>query len=102
MLSGKLQGELQAISTVHTDMFDKIQHYGATDPSLVLLISQIQQGTKSSTKYVWQYNQLKRKGKLVVGSDPELRIELLQYVHSSNDGGYSGVKVTMTRINSVV
>ncbi|GJX38273.1 retrotransposable element Tf2 [Tanacetum coccineum] len=39
-----------------------------------------------------------RKGKIVVGNDPELRRELLQYFYGGVVGGYSGVKVTTHKI----
>ena len=102
-LSRRPQGTLHAITTFHTDLLERITNSWTTDPSLVQLISQLQQGPASSpTKYTWQHNQLRRKGKLVVGNDTALRTDLLHYFHSSPTGGHSGIKPTMVRLSSVL
>ena len=49
-------------------------------------------------KYTWQGEQLRRKGKLMVGTDPELRLKLLRYFHNSAEGGHSGVEATTKKI----
>ena len=102
-LSRRPLGEFNAITIFHTDLLDKIRHSWTTDPYLVHLISQLQQGIAvPNTKYVWQNNHLRRKGKLVVGNDPGLQKELLQLFHNTFDEGHSGVKPTMVRISGVL
>nr|GEY78067.1 putative mitochondrial protein [Tanacetum cinerariifolium] len=44
---------------------------------------------------------LKRKGKVVVGDDPELRKELVQHFHDEAIGGHSGDHVTMKKLGSL-
>ena len=58
VLSRRPQGEFQAISTLQTDLMDRIKASWTTDPVLVQLISQLQQGALLASKYAWQYNQL--------------------------------------------
>ena len=70
--SGGSVGELQVITIVQTELFTRIQLTWTSDPQLVQLISQLQQGTKTSTHYTWTHGQLRRKGKLVVGNDMAL------------------------------
>ena len=101
-LSRRPCAHLQAIITLHSDLFDRIQLTWTSDPHLIKLISQLQQGTKSSTKFTWINNQLRRKGKLVVGQDDTLRNELLYFFHSSPTGGHSGMHPTMARISPVI
>ena len=48
-LSRRPQGALQAITFYQTDLMDKIKHSWTTDPSLQHLISQLQQGLKTSS-----------------------------------------------------
>ena len=40
---------------------------------------------------------LRYKGRIWVGSDPELRLQLIHVVHSSALGGHSGIPVTYRR-----
>nr|GEX51823.1 reverse transcriptase [Tanacetum cinerariifolium] len=52
-------------------------------------------------KYSWTGGILKRKGKVVVGNDLELRKELVQHFHDEAIGGYSGAHVTMKKLESL-
>ncbi|GJS13679.1 transposon ty3-G gag-pol polyprotein [Tanacetum coccineum] len=62
--------------------------------SYLAIITKLQARQEAKKHYVWSNNQLTRKGKIVVGNDPELKRELLQYFHGGVVGGHSGVKVT--------
>ncbi|GJV36444.1 retrotransposon-related protein [Tanacetum coccineum] len=55
-------------------------------------------GQEAKRHYVWSNSQLTRKGKIVVGNNPELRKELLKHFHEGVVGGHSGVKVTTHKI----
>ncbi|KAJ7946901.1 Ty3/gypsy retrotransposon protein [Quillaja saponaria] len=48
-----------------------------------------------------QQDQLRRKGRLVVGADEVLRKELLELFHSSPGGGHSGMYATSKRISGI-
>nr|GFA26956.1 hypothetical protein [Tanacetum cinerariifolium] len=52
-------------------------------------------------KYSWTGEILKRKGKVVVRNDPELRKELVQHFHDEAIGGHSGAHVTMKKLGSL-
>ncbi|GKE40572.1 putative mitochondrial protein, partial [Tanacetum coccineum] len=52
-------------------------------------------------KYSWTGEILKRKGKMVVGNDPELRKELVQNFYDEAIGGHSGAHVTMKKLGSL-
>nr|KYP76053.1 Retrovirus-related Pol polyprotein from transposon 17.6 [Cajanus cajan] len=56
----------------------------------------------SHKHYKWQNGELRRKGKLVVGNNLELRKDLLVWLHASATGGHSGINATMKRVKSVV
>ena len=101
-LSRRPQGQLQAITFYHSDLFDKIKQSWSSDPSLVQLIKRLQQDQLTSSKYAWQNDQLRRKDKLVVGADLAFRIELLQLFHCSPTRGHSVTKPTMAGISSVL
>ncbi|GKF82123.1 putative mitochondrial protein, partial [Tanacetum coccineum] len=52
-------------------------------------------------KYSWNGEILKRRGKVVVGNDPELRKELVQHFHDEAISGHSGAHVTMKKLGSL-
>ncbi|GJU75008.1 retrotransposable element Tf2 [Tanacetum coccineum] len=69
-----------------------------SDPVLHDVITSLQQGTSKKSKYTWTANELRRKGKLVVGNDEQLRLKLISHFQSSPTGGHSGVHATMKRL----
>lgn len=70
------------------------------NPRLLEVIQQLQNG-QSHKHYTWDQQQLRRKGKLVVGPDSGLRLKLLQWGHDSSIGGHSGRDATITRIKGL-
>ncbi|GKE25699.1 putative mitochondrial protein, partial [Tanacetum coccineum] len=52
-------------------------------------------------KYSWTDGVLKRKGRVVVGNDLELRKELIKYFHNEAIGGHSRVYVSTKKLNAV-
>ena len=93
--------ELKAISVFSTDLFQRIKQSWIQDPAMVHLLHKVKNG-KANTKYTWVNDQLRRKGKLMVGADNSLRMDLLNYFHSSSSGGHSGMEATMKRMAAVV
>ena len=75
----KPQATLCALSTITSDLLQKIQHSWLGDPSLVHLLHKLKNALDKVSKYSWQEGQLRGKGRLVVGQDDELRTELLHY-----------------------
>lgn len=82
------QGELLALSTVSSDLFAKIAQSWLEDEELKKIIQELSMDKSSHSKFVWQNNQFRKKGKLVVGNDVKLRQELLEYYHNSAVGGH--------------
>ena len=69
---------------------------------MVHLLHKAKSSTSLDSKYSWQNNQLRRKGKLLVGADDQLIVDLLSYFHSSAQRGHSGMAATMKRITAMV
>lgn len=63
---------LLAIHIVSSDLFEKIQAAWNSDQKLKAIIQQLRDGN-SIKHYAWSYNQLRRKGKLVIGDNEELK-----------------------------
>nr|GEZ90206.1 protein CYPRO4-like [Tanacetum cinerariifolium] len=63
-----------------------------TDSTLAAIVQNLKAG------YSWSHNQLRRKGKLVVGNDADLRVSLVTHFHCDSIGGNSRVAATTQRI----
>jgi len=62
------------------------------------VIARLSSSPQTHPKYTWSQGLLKKKGKLVVGLDEDLRQKLIQMVHTSPFGGHSGVEVTYKKL----
>ncbi|GJV75382.1 retrotransposon-related protein [Tanacetum coccineum] len=95
-------GELLTIITAlpSNEFIDTINSMWSTDPVLSGIIKDLQDGSLVNSKYTWQDEQLKRKGKWVVGPNELLRNKMVLRFHSSAVGGHSGVQATFKRLSS--
>nr|GEU94378.1 retrotransposable element Tf2 [Tanacetum cinerariifolium] len=67
----------------------------------LLQIISLENHSYKGNKYSWTGKILKRKEKVVVGNDPELRKELVQHFHDETIGGHSVAHVTMKKLGSL-
>ncbi|GKD46619.1 hypothetical protein Tco_1271264, partial [Tanacetum coccineum] len=79
-------------TTVTTDLYNRIVDSWEQDQTLKALISKLKLSSNAHGHYTWHNQQLRRKGKLMVGNNEAVRTELLQQVHGGAGGGHSGVK----------
>lgn len=91
---------LSAISAIGTGLLNQIRNSWEANDKLKTIVQQKQQDPQSWPHYTWSQNQLKRKGKLVVGNDPDLQLQLITEFHSSSLGGHSGSEATAKRLQS--
>ena len=94
--------EFNAISVFNTDLLHRIKLSWVQDPAMVHLLHKAKQSQGTHSKYSWENEQLRRKGKLLVGANDQLRNDLLAYFHSFHQGGHSGIEAIMKRIGEVV
>ncbi|GJR36999.1 putative mitochondrial protein [Tanacetum coccineum] len=80
------------LTSVSTDLLPKIVESWSIDHFLKTLIDNLKAGKPLSNQ------QLKRKGKLVIGNDPELILSLLTHFHCDSTGGHSSIVATTQRI----
>ena len=62
----------------------------------------MQKNVTAHKHYTWQHDELRRKGRLVVGNDSLLRKEILQWLHASASGEHLGVNATIKRVKAMV
>lgn len=94
------QVAIAAVTFVNTELMDEIVTSWSNDEKVQEIIRKCEAGT-SSAKFTYVDTQLRRKGKLVVGGDAELRHKLIQLIHNSAEGGHSGVTVTTQKLCSL-
>ncbi|GJY74661.1 retrotransposable element Tf2 [Tanacetum coccineum] len=97
-------GELlqMAVSSVTSDVWEKVKASWKNDIDVQNLIQSLVDHSYKGNKYSWTDGVLKRKGKVVVGNDLELRKELIKYFHNEAIRGHSGVHVSTKKLNTVV
>lgn len=89
------------LDNAQTGLLELIKATWQTDPTLQTLVSELQANPNSHPKFTWFNGELRRKGKLVVGSNSEVKLLILQWLHDSFVGGHSGRDVTATRVKSL-
>ncbi|GKC83139.1 putative mitochondrial protein [Tanacetum coccineum] len=96
-------GELlqMAVSSVTSDVWEKVKASWKNDIDVQNLIQSLVDHSYKGNKYSWTDGVLKRKGKVVVGNDLELRKELIKYFHNEAIRGHSGVHVSTKKLNTV-
>ncbi|GJV32485.1 putative mitochondrial protein [Tanacetum coccineum] len=87
-----------ALSTVTSDLLQKVKDSYTQDIGLQEKIQQLSTGTYNGNKYTWEGKVLKRKGKLVAGSDEPLRISIIKHFHVGAVGGTHVLVLQATRL----
>ncbi|GMJ13949.1 hypothetical protein HRI_005064100 [Hibiscus trionum] len=88
------EGQLMATSSVTTSVMARVAASWQEDEKLKKILEAKQGGSSHYSKYTWDGKLLRRKWKVVVGQNAELRKELMLYFHSSHIGGHSGSEAT--------
>ncbi|GKB37833.1 retrotransposable element Tf2 [Tanacetum coccineum] len=87
---------IMCTSNVSTDLYPQIVASWEQDLSLKILITKLQSNSNVQGHYTWANQQLRRKGKLMVGKDEQLRGNIIKQLHRGSDGGHSGVQLNMS------
>nr|GEU83110.1 putative mitochondrial protein [Tanacetum cinerariifolium] len=81
---------------------DVLSRVDSSEELLQIIVSFVSSGVwDKGNKYSWTGEILKRKGKVVVGNDPELRKKLVQHFYDEAIGGHFGAHVTMKKLGSL-
>ena len=84
-----------ALSVIQSDLLEKVKSSYALDP---LLQSYAQGSATPKPPYSMVDGYLRKKGKLVIGPDEELRKLILDWVHNSPTGGHAGRDATLKKL----
>nr|GEW23503.1 retrotransposon-related protein [Tanacetum cinerariifolium] len=86
------------LSTIPSDLLQKVKDSYVQDNGIHEKIKKLVDETYSDDKYMWEGTILKRKGKVVVGSDEVLRTTIIKHFNADAIGGHSGTNVTGHKI----
>lgn len=67
------------MTTNHSELFEDIK----ASSDLFKLIQDLQADPASHSKYTWRSNELRRKGKLVLGHSVALKAKVLHWLHAT-------------------
>ena len=88
-------------STISTSLLAEIKNSYEGDVAVQEIIKQLQKSTNTPPHYNWVNNHLNRKGKVVVGKNPELRDKLISIFHNSAVRGHSSMTITAKTIGGL-
>ncbi|GJS58032.1 putative mitochondrial protein [Tanacetum coccineum] len=80
---------------------EKVKDSWKNDNDVQNLIQSLLNQSYKGNKYSWINGVLKRKGKVVVSGNEQLRKDLIKHFHSEAIGGHSGVHVTTKKLSAV-
>ena len=95
------EGSVAAIYQIGSDLLQTVKDTYNKDNKIQKIIDKIQLLQQSYKQYEWQREVLKRKGRIVVGQQQEVRNKLLAYFHESVLGGHSEASHTYKRLNQI-
>lgn len=80
---------------------DNIKKSWLVDEECSRLITELTEG-RGPSRFSWVDGLLRRKGKVVVDRDLELRKTILELLHASAVRGHSGASTTLQKVSSVL
>ncbi|GKD67232.1 putative mitochondrial protein [Tanacetum coccineum] len=80
------------LSSIEPELLDKIKASWIADVDVQLLIQRLEGQIVPNKKFTWENGKLRRKGKLVIGNDKALRLQLVKVFHNDPVGGHSGMQ----------
>lgn len=97
-----VDGQLKTMITFTSPLIKEIQQSWQEDKQIQEVIQKLVAGTHDSCHYTWSQGLLKRKGKLVMGNNSDLKYKLMSLWHASSQGEHSGIEVTYKRLKQIL
>ena len=91
-----------ALSCIEPTLYQQILQTYEADESIQRILKELQADPQSHKNFTYEQEQLRRKGRVVVGNNAALQQQILELFHSSGLGGHSGVHATYQRIASIL
>ena len=91
-----------AISAVSSDLSQQKMSSYEGDLRVQKIIRELVADSQAHSNYTWERGQRKRKGRLIVGRNAELKSQIVALFHSSRLGGHSEVHATYQRVSAIL
>lgn len=91
----------QSCSTMVLKIYLNREQSLNSDVDIQQLLKELQEDPIKHPKYSWHRGELRRKGKLVIGSNRDLKLFILKWLHDSPVGGHSDRDTTAARVRSL-
>lgn len=79
-----------AMTVIECDLLKQIHEAYERDAVLKNIIEELKQKLRSKKHYSWYQDILRRKNKIVVPAETELREMIMSWLHGSSHAGHSG------------
>ena len=83
-----------ALSCISPTLYQQILQTYEKDEAIQRVVREMQRDPKSHKNFTYEQDQLRRKGRTIVGNDAAIQNQILELFHSSGLGGHSGVHAT--------
>ncbi|XP_021766133.1 uncharacterized protein LOC110730619 [Chenopodium quinoa] len=92
---------LLAISVVDSDLASSIITSYALDDNLQIIYQSLPAGNQTDASFTLRDGLLRKKGRIVVGPNEDLRRKLLHWQHATLEAGHSGREQTLKRLQAL-
>ena len=89
-----------AISVIDTTLVSMIKNSYALDNNLIEIVEELQ-GLLQFAGYELRWGLLRKKNKIVIGLNEQLRAKLISWQHASPKRGHSGRDITTRRLKGL-
>ncbi|OIT36293.1 hypothetical protein A4A49_64830, partial [Nicotiana attenuata] len=86
------------VSSGDTDLLQAITNSWSSDQELKKLIEELEADPLTHKQFTWSKDQLRRKRRLVIGKEPQLRRTIMTLWHTTPQEGHSGIEATLKRL----
>ncbi|GJY61133.1 putative mitochondrial protein, partial [Tanacetum coccineum] len=100
-VSGGIELNSLILSSISSNILQQVKDSCSNDSSLQTVIQQLKDKKYVGDKYSLVDGVLRRKDKIVVGNDAQLRNSIIQHYHTDAIGGHSNTAVTVHRLKSL-
>lgn len=90
-----------AMTVMNCDLMKNIQEAYAGDNKIKELIEELKEKPNGRKHFSWVQGVLRRKSKIVVPENIQIKDTILQWLHGSGQGGHSGREVTLQRVKGI-
>ena len=90
-----------SLETTSPELMEEIQQSWELDSDIAVVLVQVKEKGGVFQTYTWDGSYLRKNNRLVVGNVAALKTKLLEWLHSSPQGGHSGIQGTYYKVKGL-